>query len=260
MAEKINQNIESEIIQLYENGMPIFKIHYKLNIGKNTVHRVLKRNNIERRSNGGRYKLSVEEKTELKSLYESGVHMSILREQFCCSASTARSAIKELGGNINRTGKQIHVFTKNDIDSIIGEYGDGKSQTEIVELYQVSQSTISALLRKNKIHIRKTVGKYGCSWKGGKSFTSTGYILILLSSSDQYYDMTNAKGYVLEHRLVMAQYLGRSLTKNETVHHINGDKTDNRLENLQLRIGKHGAGERYQCNCCGSHDIITVKI
>lgn len=50
----------------------------------------------------------------------------------------------------------------------------------------------------------------------------------------------------LQHRVVMERKVGRALFPEETVHHKNGDKTDNRPENLELWSSRHPKGQRIQ--------------
>lgn len=77
------------------------------------------------------------------------------------------------------------------------------------------------------------------AWKGGRYRHGDGYVCVRLYPVDFFYSMCGRGHYVLEHRLVMAKSLGRCLQPWEVVHHKNGRRDDNRIENLEL-AASHG--------------------
>jgi hypothetical protein len=63
-------------------------------------------------------------------------------------------------------------------------------------------------------------------------------------------------GQIAEHVLVMAEAVGRPLAKGETVHHRNGVRADNRLENLELWVRSHPSGQRVEDAVAHSLEVL----
>lgn len=89
--------------------------------------------------------------------------------------------------------------------------------------------------------------------KSGRKIHTNGYILVRAKEHP-----LNYKGWYYEHRLVMEKYLGRFLKKGECIHHMNGDKTDNKIKNLKLFVNgsTHSIVEKPKvfsktCRVCG---------
>lgn len=81
----------------------------------------------------------------------------------------------------------------------------------------------------------------------GKRFVDNrGYIRVSIGIDHPRRGSKSCKAYVLEHRMVMELHIGRELLSGETVHHKNGDKQDNRIENLELWSNNHSDGQRVQ--------------
>jgi hypothetical protein len=87
---------------------------------------------------------------------------------------------------------------------------------------------------------RHMVGEKHPGWKGGRQI-ERGYVIVMAKDHPR-----NRHGYVREHILVMESYLGRYLTQDETVHHKNGIRGDNRIENLELWTKNHPSGSRVE--------------
>lgn len=85
------------------------------------------------------------------------------------------------------------------------------------------------------------------NYTGGRLIDSNGYVVL---SDMQSRDHPNAwKGKrpgIFEHVKVMSDFLGRPLESHENVHHRNGDRKDNRIENLELWSRSQPSGQRVE--------------
>lgn len=96
---------------------------------------------------------------------------------------------------------------------------------------------------KNRIYHQNDCSCFRCrsmkgedhyNWRGGRQKHGDGYIQLYKPD----HPSSDKRGRIMEHRYVMEVYLGRVLDKDEHIHHLNGDKTDNRIENLKIMSNK----------------------
>jgi len=91
----------------------------------------------------------------------------------------------------------------------------------------------STRLREIKfMNPEKFTGKNHYNYKRGWSLSDSGYVMIPVKNHPRA--KASNRYRIREHVLVMEKYLGRYLEPGEVVHHINGIRTDNRIENLRL--------------------------
>lgn len=111
-----------------------------------------------------------------------------------------------------------------------------------------SKKCAALALYKRTDHPFARRGSKNPKWRGGR-IVRKGYVMIHAPEHP-----SKSSKYVAEHRLVMENHLGRYLKNNERVHHINGIKDDNRIENLELWETGHPYGQRVEdlphCETC----------
>jgi transposase-like protein len=198
--------------------------------------------------------VSAELGQQVAASYADGQTLVSLSKQHGASIYGLKKAILRAGGTLRKNLKSE--VSPETVAEIVGLYEAGMTQAEIGLKVGRPQSSICLILRGAGITTYKDKG--GARSKGHKA--KGGYMQVFLPLTDPLACMRGFSGYVLEHRLVMARKLDRPLTPDETVHHIDGNPSNNAPSNLQLRQGKHGKGVVHTCRDCGSHNVATERL
>jgi len=186
----------------------------------------------------------------------------IARELGIANRSAVNRAVKKLGlsDKVTRTKypelsnkewliEQLRTKTLVQIADEIGTTSGNVADR--VRRYGLSVSNSKSEAVKASLKKRFPEGRYkekSSNWKGGRRLVN-GYIKVY---APDHPDST--QGAIFEHRLVASQKLGRRLTKDEVVHHINGNKQDNRPDNLEV----HTRGEHFHQHYTDGENIKNI--
>lgn len=248
---QVAPNEASEVRRRYLAGESMIVIGRALGMDPKRVSREIHRQGIFEKKGSPYRRLSTEVRREIADRYVKGESARSLIREYGIAKNSVYKFVREFGGEARVQGARRPPLRTDEREAMVDRYLAGESQQALGMAFGLAQATVSGVLRTAGVLTRgskQIKGENHPSWKGGRYVTSEGYVKI---RTQEFPEMRGSHPYIPEHRLVMARCLGRPLTSREQVHHKNGNKGDNRIENLELRVGPHGSGATHaHCSTC----------
>jgi len=177
---------------------------------------------------------NVERKKLVSDLFHQTGNIDSIVEKTGLNKDIVRYTLRQCGLCLPpaRSGSVMNACERNP-ELTLRLFHEGKSLTQMAAAVGTNVTQVKMFLGRRGIQKKFVTMKYGedhYAWKG-RLIDKDGYVLIHVKNHPCNRKHTN---YIFEHRLVMEKHIGRYLLQNEVVHHIDGNKQNNSIENLQL--------------------------
>jgi len=255
----VTQELKSRSVELYKLGFSVGAIARETGMHKHQVSRALAEAGIRAIAKKAVADPALDKK--VAGLYAQGRSSREIATKLGVSVAWVPTMVRRAGVALRDRGPQERTFSETEKQLALDMWGAGESIASIARSLVAHPTTMRRALEAFGVELPRGHNwkERHSQWRGG-FIVMKGYRHVYARDGAEFPEMMTKRGYIPEHRLVMARSLGRALTERETVHHINGNKLDNRLENLQLRQGPHGKNECYRCADCGSRNVVAVAL
>lgn len=249
------------VLDFYSIRPNAFWVAESLGVGYAFVRKTIKKAGlkISNKTNKKKGDLTEEQINNIVNDYNSLLEIKDLAKKYKVTVVSIYNILNKT--NTQLRGHKNRIFSNEEINNILQDWKNGESLKRITKKYKTYDAPIIELFNQHNIVLEERLNKGSKNnrWNGGRTITKYGYVRIKIYPDNKYYSMVR-HGYVLEHRYVMAQHLNRPLEKYETVHHIDGNRQNNNIDNLQLRSNNHGSGQIHKCADCGSRNIVCEEL
>lgn len=227
-TSRVSKAIGQAVVDDYVNNhVTVTELAAKYNLSACTVGRVLKASGVKSEK-ANAYRFSDADVEFIKRMYLEGeLSPTAIAEYFASNRHPIERVLKKAGvfGQINLRSRPSYDYAKVEIrNAICKEWmavQPGGPQAAPRKLQDPTTTEKQRAAHSGSKHY---------DWKGGR-FERRGYVRV---RTPDWHPAKGKRKYLFEHRLVMEQHIGRELLSTELVHHKNGVKNDNRIENLEL--------------------------